>query len=120
MQQSSLARQAIASPHVLERADLAFAVEPRPMDPMQLHELRRQSERLLARPGLDQRVAADDLFAFGERAVVTLILPRSSLTRWPSDVPLSPAVSMSFPLFKFAPTNSPIASRRPAGISLFR
>src|SRR6185312_747480 len=51
---------------------------------------------------------------------VTLILPRSSLTRWPSDVPLSPAVSMSFPLFKFAPTNSPIASRRPAGISLFR
>jgi hypothetical protein len=36
---------------------------------MELHESMRDLERLFARLGLDDRVAADDFLGFGERSV---------------------------------------------------
>src|SRR3954462_5391156 len=55
--------------HLGDRTDLAFAVELRPVHAMQLHELARQFQRLVLRCDLDQRIAADDLLALGERTI---------------------------------------------------
>src|SRR5262249_13982799 len=54
----------------LERPQLAFALELRPVNPVQVHEPRRELQRILIRLELADRVAADDLFRLGERPVV--------------------------------------------------
>src|SRR5215510_9844306 len=59
--------RAAASSHVFQGPYLARTVEFRPMDPMQVHELARQRERLLARLQLGERVASDQLLRLGER-----------------------------------------------------
>ena len=55
--------------HILERPHLAFPLERGPVHQVNLHELASDLERFLFRFHLDQRVTADDLFRFGERAI---------------------------------------------------
>ena len=64
--------------HVLDRPDLGLALEFRPVNPMQLHELVRYGIGLFLRPRLDQCIAADDLFGFRKRTSVTCSCRRST------------------------------------------
>src|SRR6267142_6881760 len=55
--------------HVLERTNLAFAFERRPMDAEQVHESRGQGKGFIVGLRLDKGITANHLFRFGEWTV---------------------------------------------------
>src|SRR5262245_21626490 len=63
------APQAAALRALLDRAHLGLALEAGPVLPVQVHELRRDAERVGLRLRLQDGPAADDLFALGKGAV---------------------------------------------------
>jgi hypothetical protein len=82
--------------HVLYWPDLGLALELRPVDPVQFHELPGDGIGLFLRLRLDERVAADNFFGLRKR--------------YACEVGLSPPVSLRTPLANILPTNSPMAS----------
>ena len=104
----------------LDRPQLALSLELRPVNPMQLHELSGKLERFLFRLHLGDRIAADNLLAFGKRSIDDLE-PSAAKPNLLSRVAGLEAVRLDdFPFFRFSPTNLPIASMRAGGICLPR